>query len=189
MPCKEGCSNPLRADTEHASPAGDEDDVIGTATCRTCSLEFGGSVARQREHFKSDLHWFNLRMALKDLPTVSQDDLDELLESGARSPFFFLEGGPFGGGLKGSVALFRGRLSRHHVGANSYCVSGNISSADGLQSAAGGCRDFFVFRWTFCSSASGRHPSLPRQARPPTTTRRAAMPVTRTAGSGGGWRP
>jgi pre-60S factor REI1 len=47
-----------------------------TATCMTCRLTFA-SLDDQREHYKTDLHKFNLKRKVAELPPVTAQQFEE----------------------------------------------------------------------------------------------------------------
>jgi pre-60S factor REI1 len=60
--------------------------VSGSLACRSCGVSFD-AAADHRAHFRSDLHRFNLKRKLKELPTVTQAEFDAISASD-RDAFF-----------------------------------------------------------------------------------------------------
>lgn len=53
-----------------------ETHKLTTVTCMTCRLTFS-SIDEQREHYKSDLHKFNLKRKVAELPPVTAQQFEE----------------------------------------------------------------------------------------------------------------
>ncbi|GBG28010.1 Ribosome maturation protein SBDS [Hondaea fermentalgiana] len=50
----------------------------GGLRCRTCNVGFGSDRSQQREHYKTDLHRLNLKLNMKKLPCMTQEEFDLL---------------------------------------------------------------------------------------------------------------
>ena len=46
--------------------------------CLSCGCGFGDDRALQREHYRTDLHRLNLKLKMKSLPCITQEEFDML---------------------------------------------------------------------------------------------------------------
>lgn len=65
------------APTPAVAPAAPNTDT-GGLRCRTCNVAFGSDRTLQREHYKTDLHRLNLKLSMKKLPCMTQEEFDLL---------------------------------------------------------------------------------------------------------------
>jgi hypothetical protein len=57
-----------------------ENSEPGGAGCLTCNIASFVDTSVQRDHFRSDLHKFNLKRKLTDQKIVNADELDKMLD-------------------------------------------------------------------------------------------------------------
>lgn len=64
-------------------PSTEAPKVVGARTCTSCNLDLGSELLQKEtaQHYKSDFHRLNLKRALNDLPPLTENEFDELLES------------------------------------------------------------------------------------------------------------
>ncbi|KAL2198600.1 hypothetical protein P885DRAFT_32058 [Corynascus similis CBS 632.67] len=60
------------------SPVGTE-NVLGSQACSLCGMAFA-TVQEQREHLKTDLHYYNLKQKMNGLKPVSEAEFEKLVE-------------------------------------------------------------------------------------------------------------
>ncbi|KAH6630340.1 hypothetical protein B0J18DRAFT_393667 [Chaetomium sp. MPI-SDFR-AT-0129] len=65
-------------ETQAASPTS-TDDTLGSQTCSLCSMSFV-TVQEQKEHLKTDLHYYNLKQKLNGLKPVLEPEFEKLVE-------------------------------------------------------------------------------------------------------------
>lgn len=59
-----------------------ENDGLGSSECKVCKLSFNNtSTEEKREHYKTDLHRFNLKRNLAQMEPVSEAEFDRLVEN------------------------------------------------------------------------------------------------------------
>ncbi|KAL2269590.1 hypothetical protein VTJ83DRAFT_1774 [Remersonia thermophila] len=60
------------------NPAG-ADNVLGSQSCSLCGMSFA-TVQEQRDHLKTDLHYYNLKQKMNGLRPVSEAEFEQLVE-------------------------------------------------------------------------------------------------------------
>ncbi|KAL2149839.1 hypothetical protein VTH82DRAFT_7515 [Thermothelomyces myriococcoides] len=61
------------------SPAGSAENVLGSQACSLCGMAFA-TVQEQKEHLKTDLHYYNLKQKMNGLKPVSEAEFEKLVE-------------------------------------------------------------------------------------------------------------
>ncbi|AEO54786.1 hypothetical protein MYCTH_2297796 [Thermothelomyces thermophilus ATCC 42464] len=61
------------------SPAGSTENVLGSQACSLCGMAFV-TVQEQKEHLKTDLHYYNLKQKMNGLKPVSETEFEKLVE-------------------------------------------------------------------------------------------------------------
>ena len=72
--------NGERAPAAPAAPTADSASTDGLS-CNTCKVAFGEDRPAHRQHFRSDLHRYNLKLKMVGLPHVSQTEYDGMDEA------------------------------------------------------------------------------------------------------------
>jgi len=75
-PCASGQAGAEQAGTEQAPTT--EQTAIDGLRCLTCKVAFGNNRQLHRDHYRSDLHRLNLKMKMKNLPCMTEEEFSLL---------------------------------------------------------------------------------------------------------------